>query len=131
MQEVTTMKARERWEDLANMAAGAWLFATPWFFHTKSNPAISWDSWLSGGAIAVVAMWALANPESMITELINGMLAAWTFIAPWALHFANMGSVAWNARIVGVVVGLLALMALYDQDQGLHERPGSQSPARS
>jgi len=125
------MKAKERWEDLANMAAGAWLFATPWVFHTMSNPAILWNSWLSGGAIALVALWALANPESAVTELTNGGLAAWTFFAPWVLHFSNPSVVAWNTRIVAMVVGVLALMALYDQDQDLHVRPGSQSPARS
>ena len=68
--------------------------------------------WWTGGAIALVALWALGAPWSRWTEWITMALAVWLFISPWALGFAHVRRAAWDAWIVGVVVFLLVWAGL-------------------
>ena len=45
-------------------------------------------------------------------DLINLVLAVWLFISPWIIGFAAETHAAWNAWIVGVVLGALAVATL-------------------
>lgn len=40
------------------------------------------------------------------------LLAIWLFVSPWALMAPAMGAWAWNSWAVGVVMGVLSLVAL-------------------
>ena len=52
------LEKRETIADVTNLVLGAWLFLTPWIFGFVSNAAASWNAWLSGVAIGVVALAA-------------------------------------------------------------------------
>ncbi len=60
---------RSRWVDWANLILGAWLFISPWVLHlTAPRAASPGNFWWTGGAIFVVAAWALTTPWARWTE---------------------------------------------------------------
>ncbi len=104
---------RSRWVDWANLILGAWVFISPWVLHlNRAHAASPGNFWWTGGAIVVVALWALGAPWARWTEWITMALAVWLFISPWVLGFARVPRAAWDAWIVGVVVFLLAWAGL-------------------
>jgi len=51
----------------------------------------------------------------------NLLLGAWLFVSPWVLQYAtgpdsNAGA-AWNAWISGIVIGVVAVVALFQSQQ--------------
>lgn len=104
---------RTRWEDWANVILGAWLFISPWVLHTVSVYAASpGDFWWVGGAVFVLALWAIGAPWARWTEWITAALAIWLFVSPWVLGFSHVPRVAWDAWAVGVLVFLLSIWSL-------------------
>jgi len=129
MRQWTTLRTwpemRSRWVDWANLILGIWLFISPWvlntYYHVTRGPgnvvnitpgASPGDFWWVGGAIVLVALWALGAPWARWTEWLNMALAVWLFISPWVLGFAHVRRAAWDAWGVGVVVFLLAWAGL-------------------
>jgi hypothetical protein len=107
-----------RWEDWVDLILAAWLFASPWILGTVYQrtgyaATSSWNAWLLGLAMFVVTLWTLGAPVTAAPEWTDVVLAAWTFAAPWALHFASPGEAAWNAWVVGGVICILSLWVLY------------------
>jgi len=113
-----------RWTDWVILILGIWLFISPWVLYTIvvttrgpyggffiARGASPGDFWWTGGALFVVALWALTAPWARWTEQIAALLAVWLFISPWVLGFA-LPRAAWNAWIVAILVWLLALAAL-------------------
>jgi uncharacterized integral membrane protein len=97
------------------LVAGIVLFVSPWYTVTWSNPASSWNAWIVGALIAIVALWALSNRRSanaQVPEIINAILGAWTFISPWVLGYTYLPGMAWSAWILGAITAILALSAL-------------------
>jgi hypothetical protein len=80
----------------------------------RTDAASSWNAWILGVLIVVVALWALAAPGSQVAEWVNVVLGAWVFIAPWVLGFAGLAAAAWDAWIVGILVVIFAGWALAD-----------------
>jgi multisubunit Na+/H+ antiporter MnhE subunit len=106
------MKAWIRWQDWTNVVLGAWLVVAPWALGTTSDDASSWNAWIVGSLVALVALWALAAPDSAAAEWTNVALGAWLIVAPFALAFTGVDEAAWNAWIVGAGVAGLALWAM-------------------
>jgi hypothetical protein len=55
----------------------------------------------------------MASGPAATANWLTLILAVWLFISPWVLQSASMGNFAWDAWIVGVLVALLSLGALY------------------
>jgi len=91
---------------------GAYLFLTPFLFGTVGDAASSWNAYVVGAGVAVVALLALAAPGSRMAEWTNVVLGAWLVVAPFVLGFAGIGSALWNAVILGALVVVLAAIAL-------------------
>jgi hypothetical protein len=106
------MKAWTRWEDWTNLLLGLWLFAVPWVFGTTADETSSWNAWIVGSLVALVALWALAVPTSLGAEWSNAVLGGWALVSPFVLGFTDLAEAAWNAGIVGVAVFALAIAAL-------------------
>jgi SPW repeat-containing protein len=70
------LEKRETIADVINLVLGAWLFLTPWIFGFVPNTAASWNAWLSGVAIGVVALAALLAFAEW-EEWINLLLGVW------------------------------------------------------
>lgn len=100
-----------RWQDWVNLIAGIVLFISPWYSVTWEYAASSWNAWIVGIAIALVALWALATPGSKFPEWINILLGAWVFISPWVLGFVGITGIAWSSWILGVIVVLVSAWA--------------------
>ena len=106
------MKAWRRFEDWANVVLGAYLFFVP--FIVAANAASAWNVYIVGVLILCVALYALAQPDSKGAEWTNVVLGAWMIIAPFVLSSGSLaGAMAINAYVVGVLVIVLAGIALY------------------
>lgn len=49
----------EAWQKWWNIVLGAWIFAAPWALGFVGRPRASWDHWLTGAAIFLLAIWEL------------------------------------------------------------------------
>ena len=71
--EKLQLEKRETIADVINLALGAWLFLTPWIFGFVPDTAASWNAWLSGVAIGVVALAALLNEDAGIPNCLSDL----------------------------------------------------------
>lgn len=126
-----------RWQDWVNLVLGVWLFISPWVLNFAAGYATgaapggaaagatapagdalanaSWDAWIFGVVIAVVALSStlrVAAWQEWGTLILGLILGVWLFIAPWALAFSGAPAAAWDHWIVGALVFLVSLSAL-------------------
>ncbi len=102
---VVIMKAWTRWQDWTIGILGVILFLTPWLFGTVTMASSSWNAWIIGVVVVLLALGSLSLPGSSgIMEWITLIVGAWLFIAPWVLGFAILGSAAWAAWIIGILL---------------------------
>lgn len=107
----------KRWQDIANLVLGAWLFISPWILglaalgFNEVPQTVAWNSHLVGAAILVVAAIAVYLPRAW-EEGLNLLLGVWLVISPWVLEFANSSRDTLNAVVVGVLVTALATWAM-------------------
>ena len=103
---------RETIADVTNLVLGAWLFLTPWIFGFAPNIAASWNAWLSGVAIGVVALAALLA-FAQWEEWINLLLGVWVAVSAWAVGFALHATPTWVHVVTGIIVAVVAGMRLW------------------
>lgn len=106
-------QTKSRWQSWVNLILGIILFISPWYSVTWGHPTSSWDAWIFGVLIVLVAIWALATTVPAAVSWINIVFGAWVFISPWVLGFASVASViAWSFWIIGAIVFILAIWAV-------------------
>jgi hypothetical protein len=118
-----------RWQDRINLVLAIWLFISPWVlsFGAAVGPVpgapaatptatamignASWNAWVCGVVIAVIALSGLrlVTPWQAWLTLVLGI---WLFIAPWVLGFASAANAAWDHWIIGVLVFLASVWEL-------------------
>lgn len=49
----------EVWQEWWNLILGAWIFVAPWALGFVGLPRASWDHWLVGAAIFLLALWGI------------------------------------------------------------------------
>ena len=79
-------------------------------------PAAAWNAWVVGGAVAALAIWAIAMFAEW-QDWVTGILGLWVVIAPWVLGFGSFAAAAWNSVIVGLLVLAFAAWELWDVRQ--------------
>ncbi len=84
-----------------------YLVLAPFFIGTV-NDAAAINSYLTGTAVAIFAIAALARPQ-MWQEVTNMILGLWLIVAPFALGFTGLAVPAYNQMIVGILIGGVAL----------------------
>jgi SPW repeat-containing protein len=104
--------AEQKWKkeavaDVINLVLGAWLFLTPWIFGFVSEAAASRNAWLSGIAIAAVAVGALAAFAEW-EEWISLALGVWVAVSGWVVGFAGYTTVTWVHVLTGIAVAVVA-----------------------
>jgi predicted ferric reductase len=103
---------KSRWQSWVNLILGVILFIAPWYSVTWSHANSSWDAWICGVLIVVVALGAHFDYAPATISWLNIVLGAWVFISPWVLGFASAASViAWSMWIIGALVFILAIWA--------------------
>ncbi len=98
----------KRWQDWANLVLGVWLILSPWLLGFSGTPAATWNAVVVGVVVALMALLHLRGGP-MWEEWLNVLLGVWLILSPWLLGFSGVGNAMWNALIVGVLVGALAL----------------------
>jgi hypothetical protein len=98
--------------DVINLVLAAWLFLSPWIFGIVSESIASWNAWLSGlviGVLAVAALVAFAEWE----EWINLVLGLWVAASPWIVGFSGHSTATRVHVIVGIAVAIVAAVRLW------------------
>lgn len=104
------MESKQRWQDWVNLILAIWLFITPFFGMEALNSLIAWNSYIFGVIIAVLSIWALAQPRAW-EEWINLVIGIWLILAPFVLGVSANSLLMWNYIVVGIIVGADALWA--------------------
>lgn len=106
----------------ANVVLGAWLIVSPVVFFTT---AVSyWNNLIVGIAVVVLSGLRVMMPRASTKMLswINVLLGIWLVASPFVLDY-DMGSIAWNDVIVGILLVGLASWAA-NRPKPAPARPG-------
>jgi len=99
---------KQRWQDWTNVLLGAYLVLAPFFGIGATGDVAAINSYLTGTAVAIFAIAALARPQ-LWEEYTNMVLGLWLIAAPFVLGFTNLAGPMWNQIIVGLLIGGAAL----------------------
>lgn len=73
-----------RWQDVANLVLGAWVFVTPWLL-TNFAYRSSIDAWVIGAIVFLASVWALVARRGRALEAIAALAGLWLLITPFWL----------------------------------------------
>lgn len=104
--------AEKRWQDWVNLILGLWLFVSPWVLAYAMEPAAAWNAYIMGAAIVVFAAIAAYMPKAW-EEMINTVLGVWLVLSPYFLGFASQTMIAAHTVVVGVLVTIFAVWAMF------------------
>lgn len=102
-----------RWQDVVNLIVGVWLILAPWALGFTQDSMAAWNAWILGAIVAVAAAAALLAFHEW-EEWVSALLGLWLIVSPWILGFSPVAAATWNAVVAGVVIGGLAVWAIYD-----------------
>lgn len=60
----------EAWQEWINLVLGAWIFVAPWALGFAAMARASWDHWIVGALIFLLALWSVSmrgTPASIDT----------------------------------------------------------------
>jgi len=97
-----------KWQDWANLVLGLWLVLSPWILGFSGTSSATWNAVLLGLAVGLLSLLRLQGGP-LWEEGANVVLGVWLILSPWILGFSGEAGATWNAVIVGLLVGLLAL----------------------
>ncbi|MBU2670942.1 SPW repeat protein [Actinoplanes bogorensis] len=111
---VRTRVARRLGRDLALTpsafiaVAGVWLVITPIVIDHGVYP---WINDVIAGLVllAMSAAQVVLPRRSLALSAVAAVIGVWLIIAPYALAYADQLGVAWNGKVVGTLVILLAI----------------------
>ena len=98
--------------NVVNAVLAAFLFVSPWLVGFREVQAASWNAWICGLVIFVLAAVAVAQLQEW-EQWVNGILGLWTVVAPWVLGFASVATAMWTHVGVGIAVAVLAAIELW------------------
>jgi len=128
------VRGSSHWQDWVTLVLAVFLFLSPWLFAfampagaggARAASDASWDSWILGVVIFLVAASAVFWPQPW-EELVNALLGLWLFVAPFVLGFVGVPAGAWTHWIVGALVVILAVWDLQSIRALPMHRPVSQ-----
>lgn len=105
---------RKRWQDWVGLVLGILMFLSPWLVGFSAEVYAASSAWVLGLATVVLFAIALFKPEHQWEEWANLALAVLLILAPFALGFSAVAGAAYAHWILGVLIGLDAIWALYD-----------------
>jgi hypothetical protein len=100
-----------RWQDIANLVLGGWLFISPWILGFTGTELIARNAWIFGVIVAVLALLAIFVYQKW-EEWVNAAIGVWIFVSPWVLGAATNPTILWNSLIVGALLVILALWSV-------------------
>ncbi len=110
------------WEDLLELIVAIWVFVSPVVLGYFDVPVVAGTAMLLGALLSFSSQLGLAVPrpwEEWTSFGIGAALAA----SPWIMGYADLAVPRWNAVVAGVVIIVLASIALErDYDTAYHAR---------
>ncbi|MBM2614544.1 SPW repeat protein [Actinoplanes sp. LDG1-06] len=89
--------------------AGVWLVVTPVVIDHGVYPWI--NDVVAGVVLIVIAAAQIVMPHrSLALSAAAALIGAWLASAPWVLDYPDQLHVAWNDKLVGALVVLLAVV---------------------
>ena len=86
------------------LLVGIWFFISPWVYGT-AGVANSWNSWIVGAAVVILAAIRLSNPmKTAALSWVNCILGVWAFISPWIYGYTVDHGRFMNSLCVGVIL---------------------------
>lgn len=104
---------QKRWQDWLGLALGILMFLSPWLIGFAGETYAAASAWLLGIATVVLFAVALFRPEHQWEEWGNLALAVLLILAPFALGFTVVLGAAYTHWLLGALIGLDAIWALY------------------
>ncbi|KAB2940955.1 MAG: SPW repeat protein [Hyphomicrobium sp.] len=95
------------WQDTLNLVLGAALLVSPWVLGFASETTPTWNAFIVGAIIAVLALAALFAFQ-VWEEWVSGALGAWLIIAPWVLGFGTHATALYTHVLIGIATLVLA-----------------------
>jgi len=102
--------------DVLNLLLGAGLFLSPWVLGFFDQAAATWNSWLSGIAIAGLAIAAISTFAEWEewTALAAGI---WVAISPWVMSYSGDHAAAPIHVVAGILIAAAAAVRIWSLDQ--------------
>ena len=97
-----------RWQDVANLVLGAWLFISPWVLRFSDAGKVATNAWIFGIIIALLALSAIFAYQRW-EEWLTAAIGVWVFISPWVLGAVSNARILWSSLVVGALLVILAL----------------------
>jgi hypothetical protein len=111
----------------ANLLVGAWLLVAAAVLAYGSS-AVRWHDGICGAIIvAVAATRALLLQRHTALSWLNGVCGLWVFASAFWLDRSAWA--AWNAAVMGLIVVLLAIVAINATSERPGRRPQRAGPA--
>lgn len=95
----TTARSWTRWQDWVTLVIGLYVALSP--FWTDTSDEAMWSLIILGGLLAIVSLWALAQPTQPSSEWVNLVLGVLLFIAPWVMSYTDFELASWTSWIGG------------------------------
>jgi hypothetical protein len=93
--------------NVGNLILGAILFLSPWLLAFRAENGATWNAWITGGVIGIVALMAAFQTYDW-EEWVNLIAGLWALVSPWALGFSGVTHAMWTHVAVGIIVAVLA-----------------------
>jgi len=115
------MKPLKHWQDVVNVALGAWLLLSPWVLDFAAETAAMTSMVVMGAALIAAALGAILVPRAW-EEWIECVLGLCVIVSPWVLGFESLEARS-SAVLTGVAVVVLALWTIFvDEDYSTWRR---------
>ncbi|WP_345428701.1 SPW repeat domain-containing protein [Pseudonocardia xishanensis] len=105
-----TAKVWTRWQDWVALVIGVLVALSPIVVATST--AAVWTLVVLGVVLALTALWSLAQPGSVASEWVHGVLGVLLFIAPWVMGYSDLTGASWVSWVGGVLAVVVAATAL-------------------
>ncbi len=87
-----------------SLLVGIWFFISPWVYGA-AGVANSWNSWIVGAVVVILAAIRLSNPiNTAAASWVNCILGVWAFISPWVYGYTLDHGRFINSLCVGVIL---------------------------
>jgi hypothetical protein len=93
------------------LLVGMWFYASPWVYGSYLLSG-SWNNWIIGAGIAILAIVRLSTADLKRTQWIswiNCLLAILIFLSPWIYQYADNTDRLINSACVGVILFAVAM----------------------
>jgi SPW repeat len=93
----------------ANVALGCMLIVSPWLFGFADEHWATWNAWISGSVVVLIALPAVVQVHDW-EEWLNVISGLWISASPWLLWFNGVSAALWTHIMIGLcIVGIAAV----------------------